>query len=57
MLVTPERFRDALQFLTNTVIGAHLSPRDVRLLSLHLEARPLTPIEAMRVLTRVGWHT
>ena len=57
MLVSPERWRDALQFLTNGVIGAHLSTRDTRLLALHLEARPLTLNEAQRVLIKIGWYT
>jgi hypothetical protein len=57
MLVSPERWRDAIAFLTQGVIGSHLGVRDTRLLALHLEARPLTFNEAQAVLIRIGWHT
>jgi hypothetical protein len=55
MLVSRERWDDALAFLTQGVIGPHLTARDACLLSLHLEARPLTVSEATAVLTRIGW--
>jgi hypothetical protein len=57
MLVTAERWRDALAFLTGGTIGPRLAPRDARLLALHLESRPLTFSEAQAVLVRIGWHT
>jgi hypothetical protein len=56
MLVTHERWNAALQFLTQGVLGAHLSPRDARLLSLHLKARPLTAQEAQATLLQIGWY-
>jgi hypothetical protein len=56
MLVTYERWQDALRFLTEGMIGLHLTGRDQRLLALHLGRRPsLTINEATVVLTRVGW--
>ena len=57
MLVSTERWRNAIEFLTAGTIGPHLLVRDTRLLAIHLEARPLTFSEAQRVLIRIGWHT
>jgi hypothetical protein len=56
MLVTYERFQDALKFLTTGEPGLHLAPRDVRLLSLHLEKHQLTVGDARMVLARIGWY-
>jgi hypothetical protein len=57
MLVSQKHWDDALMFLTRGIIGSHLAARDARLLSLHLQARPLTLAEAAAVLIRIGWHT
>jgi hypothetical protein len=56
MLVSFERFADALRFLTTGEQGASLTPRDIRLLSLHLERTPLTVGDARMVLARIGWY-
>jgi hypothetical protein len=56
MLVTYERFHDALKFLITGERGMYLSPRDVRLLSLHLEKTPLTVGDARMVLARIRWY-
>ena len=56
MLVTFEKWHDAIKFLTEGIPGATLSPRDVRLLSLHLEKHQLTVGDARMVLARIGWY-
>jgi hypothetical protein len=56
MLVTVEKWYDALKFLTEGIPGTTLSPRDVRLLSLHLERHQLTVGDARMVLARIGWY-
>jgi hypothetical protein len=56
MLVTQQRWHGAIRFLTLGEPSVHLSPRDVRLLSLHLERTPFTIIEAQKVLARIGWY-
>jgi hypothetical protein len=56
MLVTFEKWHDAIKFLTEGIPGASLSPRDVRLLSLHLEKHQLTVGDARMVLARIGWY-
>jgi hypothetical protein len=56
MLVTFEKWHDAIKFLTEGVPGGSLSPRDVRLLSLHLEKHQLTVGDARMVLARIGWY-
>jgi hypothetical protein len=56
MLVTFEKWHDAIKFLTEGVPGVSLSPRDVRLLSLHLEKHQLTVGDARMVLARIGWY-
>jgi hypothetical protein len=56
MLVSFEKFHDALKFLITGERGMYLSPRDVRLLSLHLEKTPLTVGAARIILARIGWY-
>ena len=56
MLVTFEKWHDAIKFLTEGIPGASLSPRDVRLLSLHLEKHQLTVGDARMVLARIGLY-
>ena len=56
MLVAYEKFQDAIKFLTTGEPGASLAPRDVRLLSLHLERHQLTVGDARMVLARIGWY-
>jgi hypothetical protein len=56
MLVTFEKWHDAIKFLTEGIPGISLTPRDVRLLSLHLEKHQLTVGDARMVLARIGWY-
>jgi hypothetical protein len=56
MLVSFEKWHDAIKFLTEGVPGVALSPRDMRLLSLHLERTLLTVGDTRMVLARIGWY-
>jgi hypothetical protein len=56
MLVTFEKWHDAIRFLTTGEPGVPLSPRDARLLSLHLERTLLTVGDGRMVLARIGWY-